>query len=99
MESKLKLGKDSYQMARVIETYPDDDGLVRKVTLEARPRGGPFGLPYVPKNLEKFNMAVQCLVLIHPRELEIPSIQDFATTKENATTEDLPFSKEKTEVG
>ena len=44
-------------------------------------------------------MAVQCLVLIYPRELEIPSIQDFTTTKENATAEDLPFSKEKTEVG
>ena len=77
-------------------TYPDDDGLVRKVTLEARPRGGPLGLPYVPKNLEKFNMAVQHLVLIHPRELEITSIQDFVTTRENAAAEDLPFSKERT---
>ena len=44
-------------------------------------------------------MAVQCLVLIHPRELEIPSIQDFAALGENATTKDLPFSKEKTEAG
>ena len=44
-------------------------------------------------------MAVQHLILIHPRELEIPSIQDFAATKENATAEDLPFFKEKTEVG
>ena len=27
------------------------------------------------------------------------SIQDFTTTKENTTTEDLPFFKEKTEFG
>ena len=67
--------------------------------MEARPRGGPLGLPYVPENLEKFNMAIQHLVLSHPRELEIPSIQDFATMKEDATTEDLPFSKEKAAVG
>ena len=69
VETKLKIGKGSYRMARVIETHPDDNGLVRKVTLEARPRGGPLGLPYVPKDLETFKMAVQCLVLIHPREL------------------------------
>ena len=86
-------------MARVIETHPDANGLVRKVTLEARPHGGPLGLPYVPKDLEKFNMAVQCLVLIHPQELEIPNIQDFTTMKENATTEDLPFAKEKAVAG
>ena len=59
VETKLKMGKGSYRMARVIETYPDDNGLVRKVTLEARPEGGPLGLLYVPKDLEKFNMAVQ----------------------------------------
>ena len=53
-------------MARVIETHPDANGLVRKVTLEARPRGGPLGLPYVPKERETFKMAVQRLVLIHP---------------------------------
>ena len=82
-------------MARIIKTHPDKNGLCRKVTLEARPRGGPLGLPYVPKDLETFKMAVQRLVLIHPRELEIPKIQDFATMQENVTTEDLPFAKEK----
>ena len=86
-------------MARVIETHPDANRLVRKVTLEAKPRGGPFGLPYIPKDLETFKMAVQRLVLIHPRELEIPKIQDFATTQENATAEDLPFAKEKPAAG
>ena len=69
------------------------------MTLEARPRGGPLGLPYIPKNLEKLNLAVQRLNLIHPHELEISCIQDFTTPKENATTKDLPFFKEKTKVG
>ena len=59
VETKLKIGKGSYCMVRVIETHPDANGLVRKVTLEARPQGGPLGLPYVSKDLEKFNMAVQ----------------------------------------
>ena len=40
--------------------------ICRNVTLEARLRGGPLGLPYVPKYLETFKMAVQRLVLIHP---------------------------------
>ena len=40
-------------------------------------------------------MAVQCLVLIHPRELEIPKLQDFTTTPEKVTTGDLAFAKEK----
>ena len=44
-------------------------------------------------------MAVQSLVLIHPRELEKPNIQNFATTQENTTAEDLPFAKEKPAVG
>ena len=43
-------------------------------------------------------MVIQRLVLIHPRDLEIPSIQDFAATKENTTAENLPFSKEETEA-
>ena len=64
-------------MARVVETHPDQAGLVQQVTLEARPRGGPLGLPYKSKKLEKFKMAVQCLVFIHPRELEIPTIKDI----------------------
>ena len=85
-------------MARVIETHPDANGLCRKVTLEARPRGGPLGLPHVPKDLETFKIAVQRLVLIHPRELEIPKLQDFATTQEKVTAEDLTFAKEKPEA-
>ena len=66
VETRLKIGNVLYRMARVIKTHPDTNRLVRKVTLEARPQGGPLGLPYVPKNLETFKMAVQRLVLIHP---------------------------------
>ena len=64
-------------MARVVKTHPDKAGLVRRITLEARPRGGPLGLPYTSKNLEKFQMAVQRLVLIHLREFEIPTMKDI----------------------
>ena len=67
VEHKVKLGKNSYRMARVVDTHPDNAGLVWRVTLEARPRGGLLGLPYTPKNLERFQMAVQRLVLIHPK--------------------------------
>ena len=77
VQTKVKLGKDSYRMACVVETHPDEAGLVRHVTLEARPRGGPLGLPYKSKKLEKFEMAVQRLVLIHPREFEIPTVKDI----------------------
>ena len=45
--------------------------------LEARPIGGPLGLPYKLKRLEKFEMAIQQLVLIHPREFEIPTVKDI----------------------
>ena len=58
-------------------THPDDAELVRCVTLEARPKGGPLGLPYTSKKLERFQMAVQRLILIHPRELEIPTVKDI----------------------
>ena len=34
-------------------------------------------MPYTPKNLERFQMEVQRLFLIHPRELEIPKVKDI----------------------
>ena len=82
VKTKAKIGRNSYRMACVIETHLDESGLCRRVTLEARPRWGPVGLPYVPKDLEKFQMAVQGLVLIHPRELEVPKLEDFAIAQE-----------------
>ena len=53
----------------MVKTHVDESGLCRRVTLEARPRGGPLGLPYDPKVLEVFVMATQRLVLIHPHAL------------------------------
>ena len=78
VENKAKIGRNSYRMARVVETHLDESGLCWRVTLEARPRGGPVGLTYVSQDLERFQMAVQRLVLIHPRELEVPKLEDFA---------------------
>ena len=59
VETKAKIGRSSYRMALVVQTHLDEKGLCRRVTLQARPRGGPVGLPYVPKDLESFQMAVQ----------------------------------------
>ena len=70
---KPKLGKVSYRWAQVVETDADEDGLCRKVTLEAKPPGGKPGLPYESKGLQRFEMAVQRLVLLHPHDLEIPA--------------------------
>ena len=71
VETKHKLGKDSYRLARVLKTSLDEAGLCRRVTLEARPRGGNLGLPYISKDLEEFDMATQQLVSIHPHEAEM----------------------------
>ena len=68
---KPKLGKASYRLARVYDVTKDEEGLVRTAHLEARPPGGKPGLPYTSKQLQKFPMAVQRLVLIHPVEQEI----------------------------
>ena len=78
VETKHKLGKNSYRLARVIKTSLDEAGLCRKVTLEARPRGGNLGLPYISKDLEEFEMAAQRLVLIHPHEAEMLTDEDIA---------------------
>ena len=42
VQTKVKLGKDSYRMACVVKTHPEKAGLVQRVTLEARPRRGPL---------------------------------------------------------
>ena len=38
VETRVKLGKNTYRMARVVQTHPDNAELVRRVLLEARPR-------------------------------------------------------------
>ena len=95
VKTKAKIGRSSYRMARVVVTHLDESGLCRRVKLEARPHGGPVGLPYVPKDLEKFQMAVQRLVLIHPRELEVPKLEDFTFTQEKPAAEDFAITQEK----
>ena len=81
--NKPKLGKVSYRLARVIATDADEDGLCRKVTLEARPPGGKPGLPYDAKDLQRFEMAVQRLVLIHPHTLDIPTAKAVVSLVKN----------------
>ena len=39
-------------------------------------------------DLERFQMAVQRVVLIHPRELEVLKMEDFAIAQEKVTSED-----------
>ena len=56
--------------------------------MEARPRGGPSDLLYISQDLERFQMAVQRLVLIHPRELELIKKEDFITAQEKVNMED-----------
>lgn len=81
--NKPKLGKTSYRLARVVATDADEDGLCRKVTLEARPPGGRPGLPYDSKDLQRFEMAVQRLVLIHPHTLDIPTADAVVSLVKN----------------
>ena len=81
METKEKLGKNSYRMARVIKTFLDEAGLCRRVSLESRPRGGNLGLPYISKDLEVFDMAAQRLILIHPHEAGIIKKNELISQK------------------
>ena len=79
---KPKLDKASYNVGK------DKDGLVRTAHLEARP---PSGKPYTSKQLQKFSMAVQHLVLLHHVEQEIyteDQIGDF--TEKAAADPDEP---------
>ena len=55
-------------------------------------------MPYTPKNLERFQIAVQRLVLIHPRELEIPKVKDIdPVTSMKALPEDAKKAVQDTE--
>ena len=88
----------------MVNTHPHEAGLVRRVTLEARPRGGPLELPYKSKKLEKFQIAVQRLVLMHPREFEIPMVEDIdpvtnmkALPKDSEKAQDVEVKKIKEE--
>ena len=59
------LGKARYILCRVKKTFPDENGLVRTVKLEFRPKDSRDPtLPYVSKNLVEEKIAVQKLVLV-----------------------------------
>ena len=77
LSHKPKLGKASYRLARVVAVKCDEAGLARTATLQARPPGGNPGLPYIAKELQTFDMAVQRLVLINPVEDKIPTEADL----------------------
>ena len=86
VETKHKLGKDSYRLARVTKTHLDEAGLCRRVTLVARPRGGPVGLPYIAKDPEQFDMVTQRLVLIHPHEASMLKKEDLDLSQAQLVT-------------
>ena len=75
VESRLKTGKGSYRVSQVVDNRLDFDGVVRKVTLLAKPWGSPlFPLHYYCKHSEKFKMAVESITFVYTRKLEIPNV-------------------------
>ena len=69
---EAKLGKGQYRMCRVVEIEPDQNGLVRSVTVEFRPKDvRQKGLPYISKELVQDRVSVQRLVLLHPASTPI----------------------------
>ena len=64
-----KVSKDRYRLARVVQTHPDECGLVRTVTIQLRPRHAKEkAVPYKGKQMNEFPVAVQCLAVIVPVE-------------------------------
>ena len=58
-----KIGRGDYRLCRVVKTFPDDDGLVRKVEVEMRPKNSRDPtLPYISKDLVSQIVTVQRLV-------------------------------------
>ena len=63
-----KVGKGSYRLGRILEVHPDEEGVVRTVTLGLRKRrgGSREKATECRQCLEPVLMAVQRLVLIQP---------------------------------
>ena len=69
LKYEAKFSKDRYRLAKVVRIHPDAAGVVRTVTVGMRPRHvGDKVLPYKPKPLYEFEVAVQRLVVILPKE-------------------------------
>ena len=60
-----KMGKPRYVICRVVNTEPDQAGVVRSVTVESRPKNSrESSLPYRSVELQKERVSVQRLVLL-----------------------------------
>ena len=66
---EAKFSKDRYRLAKVQRVHPDASGVVRTVTVGMRPRDArDRTLPYRSRPLLEFEVAVQRLVVILPKE-------------------------------
>ena len=69
--------KDHYRLARVLETLPDEKGLVRTVRVGYRKRNKrEKSLPYKAKPLTEELVAVQRLSVLLPASEQVPSTSD-----------------------
>ena len=70
LKADKKLGRGDFRLGRVLEVFPDEEGIVRTVTLGLRRRRGQRaeGRLECKQGLEETSMAVQRLVVLVPRE-------------------------------
>ena len=74
-----KYGAPAYRYCRVVNTFPDLNGLVRDVEVAVRPRRSDEPtLPYVSKPLTTLKVSIQRLVLLSPAEDQEPKIPALA---------------------
>ena len=86
--------KDVYRLARVVETFPDQKGLVRTVRVSYRKRDKrDTSLTYKSKPLTEEIVAVQRLSVLLPQS-EQDSAETFMTYTPSIST--LPFSNTRT---
>ena len=69
-----KVGKGIYRLGRVLDTHPDEHGVVRTVTVGMRKIDKREKLlPYVPKPLAEIRLGIQRIAVIWPVEEQVPS--------------------------
>ena len=85
-----KVGKDDWRIAMIETAAPDDDGVVRTVTVAFRPRNKrDTGKPYVSKEAQRMTIGSQRFaVLLAAEEAEVQQTQQ---------EEDPPAASEMTE--
>ena len=80
-----KFSRDRYRLAKVMEVHPDSAGVVRTVTVGLRSRHMKEKLlPYRSKPLTTFQVGIQRLVIVLPKEEQVhrPSIKDLTEDHE-----------------